>query len=209
MVIGNRGLPEDMFGFGVVGRAAKLVLVDGLNQQILREQERWSMADEEYEAAGHDVGALEVGIDQVLPHNIFVGPHKSLLESPVDRFPSVSVTAYASRPAPSDPLEDRGDVVEITMLVELSVISGPCPRGQNLLYETIAHRRVERTTEAVLRTIRLSGNLLGTVDSVTQPRGGIVNTSWIKDSKSGHGLRYVLHGSRFQYALTRRMSIYE
>jgi hypothetical protein len=207
MLIGNRGLIEDLTGFEIVGRAARIVLIDGINSEISRQQERWKQADLEFEAAGYDVGIRAKGLENISSNNIFQGPHKSLSQSTLDRFPNISVIAYASRPGTGNTQFDQMDLVEISVIVEMIVKAGPVVEGQELFYESVAHRRIERTTEAVLTVIRRSRNLLGTVNTVTQPRGGIVNSTWIRDTQDGQGDLYVLHASRFQYALNRQSSI--
>lgn len=207
MVVGNRGLAEDVTGFQTVGRAARLVLVDGINDEIDRQQERWRSADALLEAYGLDVGVSAAGLDHVDPRNVFQGPHKSLAQSPLDRFPNVSVTAYAVRPAPGNDQADRYDLVEVGLLVEVMVVSGAIVGGDDLFAESVAHQRAERTAEAALVVIRASRNLMGSVLGVTQPRGGLMNQSWTRDSGGGKGPKYVLHGSRFQYALPCPMTI--
>jgi hypothetical protein len=185
------------------------VIAQSINSEIDLHQERWRAADEEFESAGFDVGIRDAGVEHVEIMNIFQGPHKSLLTSPISFFPSISVTGYASRPGTGDALADLIDVIEISLLVETMVVAGPVAEGDELFYESLAHRRIERTSEAVIRSLRASRNLLGAVDSVTQPRGGIVNATWrrVVEEGEGQGSAYVMHGSRFQYALTRRASI--
>lgn len=208
MLIANRGPVEPVHGFEVVGRAARLVVSEGINGEIDRLQERWRMPDEEFEAAGLDVGVRAAGLEHVGPANVFQGPHKSLVTSPITRFPNVSMTAYATRPSAQNATNDRIDVPELSLLVELMVKAGPVVAGDELLYESIVHRRVERTAEALIATIAKSGNFLGTVDYISLPRGGIVNASWTRneESEGETGATYLLHGARFVYALTRRVS---
>ena len=214
MLVANRGPLEDLAGFEVVGRATRLVLIDSLNDQIDAAQERWGAADAIFEAAGNDVGIAVQGIEHVPIINVFQGPHKSLLTSTVDRFPNVSVTAYAVRPGAGDAQNDIHRNVEISLLVELMVRAGPVASatksgiGDSLFCESLAHRRVERTSEAVLKAIGASQNLLGAVLRITEPRGGIVNTSWVKATEGGNEQSYVLHGARFQYSLQRLSARY-
>lgn len=207
MIIANRGPIEDLYGFEVVRRAAQIVLIGELDAEITYQQERWRAADQELEAAGIDVGVLAQGIEYVAKENIIGGTHKSLINSPMNFFPNVSVNAFAIRPGPGDEQFDHGEVVEVTLLVEVTVKAGPVKRGEERLHLALVHRRIERTSEAVLRTIADSGNLLGAVDSITHPRGGISASSWSRDEGEGRGATYMLHGSRFTYALTRRKSI--
>ncbi len=209
MLVANRGPLEDLVGFEVVGRAARLVVIDGINAQIDTVQERWRAADQIFEAAGHDVGIAAEGVESIASDNIFQGPHKSLLTSPISRFPNVTVVAYAARPGTSNPQNDVHRTLEISLLVELMVAAGPVDARGQLFFETLVHRRVERTTEAVLKTIGSSHNLLGAVSLVGEPRGGIVNSSWTKKSEGGREETHVLHGARFQYALTRYAARYQ
>ncbi len=209
MLVANRGPIEDLVGFEVVGRAARLVIIDGVNAQIDAVQERWAAADDVFEAAGHDAGIVAEGVEHVSPENVFQGPHKSLLTSPISRFPNVTVSAYATRPGSGNPQNDVHRTLEISLLVELMVAAGPVDARGQLFFETLAHRRVERTSEAVLKTIGASQNLLGTVNPVGDPRGGIVNSSWTKKSDGGREEIHVLHGARFQYALTRYAARYQ
>ncbi len=208
-LIANRGPIEDLVGFELVARAARLVLIDGVNAQIDTLQERWMAADEVFEAAGHDVGIAVEGIEHISTENVFQGPHKSLLASPISRFPNLTVSAYASRPGTGNPQNDVHRTLEISLLVELMIAAGPVDARGQLFFETLAHRRVERTTEAVLKTIGASQNLLGTVNPIGEPRGGIVNSSWTKKSEGGREEIHVLHGARFQYALTRYAARYQ
>ena len=212
MLVANRGPLEDLVGFEVVGRAARLVLIESLNDEIDRVQDRWRAADAIFEGAEHDEGITAQGVEHVEDANIFQGPHKSLMASPMSRFPNVSVTGYAVRPGPGDQMQDVHSLAEVSLLVEFVVAAGPVDDplvGDALFCETLAHRRVERTSEAVLATIGRSRNLLGTVLQVGEPRGGIVNASWSKKTDGGAGKTFVLHGARFQYALTRLTARYE
>jgi hypothetical protein len=208
MVVPGRGPADAMHGFPSITRGARLVVGESINTEINRIQRIWLRADEAFEAAGYDVGVNDAGIENIEVSNVFGGPHKSLVASPIDRFPNVSVTAYATRPSGQDAQSDRIDVPELSLIVELMVRAGPRTVDNALLIESIVHRRVERTTEALLATISKSRNLYGTVDSISEPRGGIVNASWTRneDSEGEAGATYVLHGARFVYALIRRVS---
>lgn len=209
MLIGQHGPVEDMAGLEVVARAARLVLATGLNARIDSATSRWATADAAFEGAGYDVGVSAQGVEHVLQQDVHQGPHRSLLASSVDRFPMLSVVGYAVRPAASSPMQDVHRVVEVSLLVEFTVIAGPIGTiGDDLFCEALAHRRVERTAEAVLATIGANEHLLGTVQRVGEPKGGIVNSSWIKTTDGGAEQRYVCHGARFQYAAIRLASRY-
>lgn len=207
-LIANRGPIEPLHGFEVVGRAARLIVADGINDEIDRLQQRWFVADMDFEDQGFDIGVRDAGLEHIDVGNVFQGPHKSLAASPITRFPNVSVTCYATRPSGQNALNDHMDVPELSLLMEVMVKAGPVPVGEELLYDQILHRRVERTSEAAIAVLARSRDLLATVDAISQPRGGIVNASWTRsESMEGEtGANYVLQGTRFTYALIRRVS---
>jgi len=133
------------------------------------------------------------------------------MSSPMTRFPNVSVTGYAVRPAAGDQQQDVHRLLEISLLVEVAVVAGPIGApavGDSLFCETLVHRRIERTSEAVLATIGRSHDLLGTVLQVGEARGGIVNQSWTKKTEGGASQTFIVHGARFQYAPTRLSARY-
>lgn len=212
MLIANRGPIEDLVGLEVVGRAARLVLIENLNDEIDRVQERWSAADAVFEDAGHDVGVTALGVEYIEDLNVFQGPHKSLMAAPMTRFPNVSVTGYATRPGPGDQLQGVHRLLEVSLLAEICVAAGPVDDpdvGDSLFCETLVHRRIERTSEAVLATLGRRQDMLGTINRLGEPRGGIVNQSWTKKTAGGASQTFILHGARFQYAPTRLSARYE
>lgn len=207
-LIGNRDHPETIIGFEPLSRATRLILFEQLNDEIDRQAERWDMADLALQELGLDPGVGQIEVQHVEPGNFFEGPHKSLAESPPDRFPNVSAAGYMTIPAAANFQLDQVDVNDLTLFVETMAIAGPVPKGQEVAFETIVHRRIQRTTEAVAAVIRRSGTLLGTVNPIERPpRGGIGNPSWVKREKAGAGPRYLWQGSRLQYTLQRHAAL--
>jgi hypothetical protein len=199
---GNRGLLEDQIGFETIGRAARLVLAQGVNEQIVKQSDRWGMEDLALQAMGMDPGVGQVDIDEVPIGHIHEGPHQSILLAPPEAFPCISVMAYVS--VPSGEQFDQIDQSDITLFVETYCLAGPVPDGSDTAYETIVHRRIQRTTEAVHATLKSSPSLLGTTHPMSlPPRGGIGNASWLSRGDGGTGPRYLRHGSRLQYTLQR------
>lgn len=205
-LVANRGQLETMIGFEPVSRAARLVLYEGLNAEIASQQSRWMAADLELDRLGLDPGVGQVTVDPVPTANIFEGPHKSLVDSPIGRFPNISVMAYMTVPSPEQ--FDQFDTHDLTLFVESMAIAGPVVSGAETAYETIVHRRIQRMTEAAAAVIRRSGTLLGTVNPIQMPpRGGVGNASWLRPKEKGAGVRHVWQGSRLQYTLQRHAAI--
>lgn len=200
-LIGNRGLLEELIGFEPVTRAARLLLVRDLNDEIARQAERWGQEDLAVQSLGLDPGVGQVDVEAVADENFHEGPHISFLMAPPERFPNVSVMAYMTAPAGSQ-LLDRADTSDLTLFVDTMVKAGPVPSGQETAFETIVHRRIQRTTEAVNNVIQRDPMLLGTVLGHGPPRGGIGQQAWVRNDGTSP-TRYLWHGSRLQYTLQR------
>lgn len=204
--IGGQGFLDASVGFEQIGRACRLALAGGLNDEIDRQKARWDEADLVLQQLGFDEGVGQIDIDHVEDANLFEGPHKSLADSPVEMFPNVSVMAYMAVPSPFQ--LDQTMRSDITLFVESMAIAGPVPDGQEVAFETIVHRKIQRMTEAVAIVIKRSGNLLGTVEPIAAPpRGGIGTPTWLKGANKGSGPRHLWHGSRLQYTLQRQAAL--
>jgi hypothetical protein len=193
-------------GLGLVTRAARLVLFSGLNDELARQQDKWLEADLALQSLGMDPGVGQVEVTPVAPANFYEGPGKTLVKSPPSAFPNVNVMAYMTVASPSQAF-DQAQSSDITLFIESMAISGPVDEGAARIHEAIVHRRIERMTEAVAAVIEANPTLLGTIHELrTPPRGGIGNNSWLNSTNEGAGDRYLWHGSRLQYTLTRHHS---
>lgn len=202
-VIANQQFLESGIGLEPASRAARMLLVSRLNEQIDLWAERWRQADLALQDLGMDPGVGQVDVTHVAPENFHEGPHRSLAEQPPEAFPNVSVMAYMTVPSPSQFI-DQAESSEITLFIETMAISGPVPDGLEVAHETIVHRRIQRMTEAVAMVVSADTTLLGTVHQMrTPPRGGVGNSSWIRRKDKGAGERYIWHGSRLEYTLQR------
>lgn len=194
---------EPGMGLEPSSRAARLILFQELNDEIDKVNERWSSADLAAQALGLDTGVGQVDVPHVADSNFYEGPLRSLIEAPPEKFPNVTVMAYMTMPAARQ-FADQVDSSTITMFVESMQISGPVPDGLDLEHEVIVHRRIQRMTEAVAAVIARNPTLLGTVHDLRTPaQGGVGNSSWLRRADNGAGPRYIWHGSRLQFTLTR------
>lgn len=199
----NRGFLENQIGFEAVSRACRLLLARDLNDMIVTQSDRWRETDLALQRLGLDPGVGQVEVEAVPLDHFHEGSHESFLTSPHTAFPNVSCAGYVA--VPSGEQFDQFDSHDITLFIETMCIAGPVLEGSETAYETIVHRRIQRTTEAVNATILAPGNrtLLGTVSPIQlPPRGGIGNASWLR-REGGTGPRYLMHGSRLQYTLQR------
>lgn len=199
--IGGVGMIGDTIGFEQIGRAARLLLVERLNDAMAEQEEKWLREDLALQELGLDPGVGQVEIETIPVDHFHEGPHKSFIDAPAEAFPNVSVMAYMTVPSPEQ--FDQHETVDITLFVETMVKAGPVPDGQETAFETIVHRRIQRTTEAVHSVIWNDKSLLGTVNPIRQmPKGGIGNQSWVRKQQTSSA-RHMWHGSRLQYTTDR------
>jgi hypothetical protein len=206
-VISNRQLPEGMIGFEPVTRSTRLLLARDLNTEIDQQSERWNQADLYLQQLGFDVGVGQIDIEHIPNDHIHEGPHESFLMAPAEAFPNISIMAYVTTPSPSQAY-DTLDSHDLVLFVETMVRAGPVAVGTEVQFETIVHRRIQRTTESVNAVIRRDTTLLGSVSPQQLPaRGGIGKQAWIQNVNNETGQRYMWHGSRLEYRLQRFSTI--
>lgn len=194
---------QHSIGFEEISRAARHMLITNLDDGLAEQEAKWATADLQEQAEwGATVGQVE--LERFDPSHIFAGPHRSMIEAPPELFPNISIMAYVAKADADD--FDQLDTSMITMFVETMVITGPIGESaQDLLdHETIVHRRIQRTTEAVCDVFKRDPMLMGTVRPFQRPpNGGIGESSWVRREDKGKGPRFLWQGSRLQYTLQR------
>lgn len=202
---GNLPFPEGLIGFEPATRAMRLVLLDQINAEITAQNSRWSRADIVLQSLGLDVSVGQIDLEPVTPANLHEGPHESLLKASMSRFPNISVHAYLTQPVAGSGFGDQVDSNQLTLAVETMVKAGPVPSDglSDTAFETIVHRRIQRTTEAVNAVFRRNPTMYGTVAMIAAPPlGGIGKVSWVQREKDT-GDRFMWQGSRLQYVAQR------
>lgn len=197
--------PEVGLGFGIVARAAQLLLIQNLNDEIDHQQDRYLSADLAFQTIVGG-GPGQTVLEHVAAANIYAGPHKSLLIAPPSYFPNVSVTAYRVTPraAQSDDVDD----LDIRLAVEVMVKAGPITNLNAVDQETTLHRRIERTIEAADNVIRRDPTLIGTCvpGQDRPPIGAIGNQTDINQKSSSEPLHY-WQGGRLEYTIQRQVAL--
>lgn len=205
-LVGAQGFIGSMIGFEPATRAMRLIMHDQLNDEIDAQAERWLAADLELQAMGFDPGVGQVEVEHVEDANLLEGPHQSYLISPPTAFPMVCVMAYLTRPSATSGFGDQVDSSQITLAIDAFVKSGPVAQGVEAAHETIVHRRIQRTTEAINAVMRRNPALMGAVAPVpSPPLGGIDQAMWLRRDADGPD-RYMLQGSRLEYQAQRAAS---
>jgi hypothetical protein len=201
--LGGLLAPDGSIGFESIARAVRIILARDLNDEIDRLSDKWGSADLQMQAMGLDPEVGQVDVEHIPVDHFHEGPHESLLDAPASAFPNVSIMAYSTAPSPSQGF-DPFDSNDLRLFVETMVIAGPVPKGLESNFETIVHRRIQRTTEAVNTVIRRDKTLLGTILPQQFPvKGGIGRQSWVRPDHNEKGPRHIWHGSRLEYTLQR------
>lgn len=205
-LVGAQGAIGGYIGFEPATRAMRLIMASKLNDEIDAQASRWEHADLALQDLGFDAGVGQVEVEHVEKINIFEGPHTSYLFAPPEGFPTISLMAFYTQATPGSSAGDQYDTSQLTLAVETFVKAGPVPKGVELAYETIVHRRIQRTTEAVNAVMRRDPMLMGTVMPVpVPPRGGIDQVMWMRrDDKNTD--RHMIQGSRLEYRAERAAS---
>lgn len=206
MLPGPTNQLQNGVGFEFVTRAARLALFAGLNDEIDAQSARWKKADLASQAQGLDPQVGQIDVQHVLPQNMHDGPRTSLITSPPSFFPNFAVMAYTTRPSAVQAF-DQANSSDLTLFIEAMAITGPVPDGLEAVHETIVHRRIERMTEAIAIVMERNQTLMGTVHAmVTPPQGGVGTSSVLRNQDKGSGPKYLWHGSRLIYTVTRHHS---
>lgn len=205
---GNR--PEELtqdIGPEIVNRATRLTLLSDLNDELARVGSRWNQSDLAIQAVGMDVGIGVTELEPFVPANIHEGPHRSILSAPPSAFPFVTIGSHIAVPT-GGPSLDQLNTYDITLMVECYVKSGPYIEATALHHETVVHRRILRTIEAINIAIRQTKNLHGTVLPL---EGGarmvIHDQAEVSGSETTSGKRYLQQGARLQYTVQRNSAL--
>lgn len=192
-------------GFEEVGRATLKILVESLNDEIEERTNKWDLDDLDLQSLLGGIG--QVDVQPVDLEDFHDGPHPSVLKRAPERFPAVSVMSYFSQPVTSE--IDQASGSSLKLAVEAFCVSGPVVEAALPQHETIVHRRILRTTEAINAVLMRERTLCGVVQpGITQgPRGGPGPQSFLRKEESGGGPDYIWQGSRLEYTL-QRLSTY-
>lgn len=148
-------------------RALLLQLKANVNDKLDELNEFWKPKDEELAAAlGYEY------VDSTCEHiAVFSDGHRpSFIDAPIENYPNISVMAYHAEPSPEQ--FDQADSYSNTAFVELIVKSQTFEDDDLKVREdaeTVVNRRVQRTADAVQRSVSLDPTLGGTIFTLQNP----------------------------------------
>lgn len=122
-----------------------------INNYIEIEETHGATLDAEIaSASGRD--PVGVTLERFDARYIHYGHRPSMIEAPIEEYPSMSVMAYMASPSATNMNADYGHSFTVKCAIEMIVKSGPYPPDDRAgIGEDIVGRRLKRTTEAVHR----------------------------------------------------------
>lgn len=135
------------FGLEELARSAFLILIDELNEEFDKENQKWAARDQEL-AAARGLTYEPVVLEEIALENFHLGFQPSLIEAsaPRSEYPNVVVMSFQARPSAQDDYDQASnysDRLYIETMVKASLDDGP----------EVADRRVKRTANAINNVI--------------------------------------------------------
>lgn len=153
-------------GLERISRETLLILFASLNREIAVQASIWSAYDASF-AASMGRTYTPITIEPVPSRSFFAGHRPSLIESPSEWFPNVSVYAPGSAPSPYQLDQLHGE--QTTLHVQAMAKAGPYAKddvsgvGEELLWS-----RINRTLDAVIYVMVASRGINGLVMGLTE-----------------------------------------
>lgn len=197
-------------GLEQIQRAAFFVLFDTVNNALPLVEAAWAASDQSF---SQRTGRVHVPttLERVENANFHEGLNPSLIQSPADKFPNVSVLAYRATPGPGSDLYDHQEVYRVTLVIETMVRSSE-KEGTDM-----CNRRAHRMVQAIHTCMMANKNLGGIVSgfdgtpttNVTEmftrkDRGG---SSSSRGARTSYGPEWFWQGGRLEYAVRKEATM--
>ena len=189
------GLPQ-------IQRAALYVLRDTLNIALGEIETAWAASDEEF-ANDFDREYTPIVLERVALIDFHEGFRPSLIRSPKERIPNVSVMCYRATPGAASALNDHMDIYNVPLVIE-TMLKASAAEGEEIL-ERRAHRMVEAIMACMSRNQTLGGIVSGLS---TNPTSNLTEMFPRKDSGKGntrtaYGQEWLWQGGRIEYTVRK------
>lgn len=186
------------------------LLVENLNDAIDVENARQAARiDGPFETlTGRGLGTITA--EHVDLANFHMGHRPSMIDAPSINYPSVTVMAYTTSPAPTNVGMDHQRDHSIVLAVECLVKSDPVPLDDDSSDgEEVVERRVKRTGEAIAYVVAMNRDLDGYVFAPTQEPVVSWGEVFARDEViDGTDERFFWQGVRLQYTYGKTSPIF-
>lgn len=191
----------------IVQRAALLQIKNNLSEQVAHQEDIWAQRDRAF-AEEMGAGYVPIQIEVPDPARFYAGARPSLIEAPIQFWPSITVRSNSSS-ASSDQL-DEIDVSDVPLFIEILCKAGPVPQAkvhgtEGIRTDGIVDAQCQRLSSAVIGCIAQDKTLGGVVASISRPGKIKSSTPFTRPGATGQGNGdyYVFQGKQLEYVTTR------
>jgi len=182
------------FGLERLQREVLIALHASINPELEVQQAFWDPFDQEY-AAIFNQRYDPLYIEPIPDENFLDGHRPSLIDAPAERFPNISVMAFNADPIGQGAGTDQSEEFNRQVYIEVMCKSSPAP-SDVVGFEQEVNRRIQRTTDAVLkvflgnRTLNRTAFPLGVTPTVS------ISEVFAGRLEKGVGERFLWQGGR-------------
>lgn len=192
---------EPGLGTEEIQRAVITQIRAHLADEIAGLKDLWDARDRDYCAM---IGAQfePTIIPKVKDSNFYTGTKPSLVQAPLDRWPSI--TAFCGELVPAGDQPDHFGTLNIPIYVEVLCAAGPVEQeeiynAKGIVTEEILDRMLSRLTDAVHLCI-MRNPTLGILAGNLTPPSLITSQPFARAEEKGTGTRYIFQGRQLSYS---------
>lgn len=198
------GADEEM-----VQRAAIVQIFKNLAAAIQYEEGLWAARDLAFsEAMGRKFVPIHIEVPK--PDAFYTGPRPSLIESPVEFWPSITARCNSGRAAPPNDQLDQMDTVAVDLFIEILCKAGPVAQTElhqraGIEADGMVDAQVQRLTAAVQGCIAMDKTLGGVAQYIAQAPTVKPSIPFARPGTGpgGTGDYYLFQGKQLQYAIIK------
>lgn len=207
-------MPSNLRGQPALGDDAELVqrvaivqIKEILAQAVEYQQNLWDLRDKDF-AQSMGRKFERIVIDVPTDDNFYTGPRPSLVESPIEFWPSITARCNNSKPSQEGQL-DQVDVIDLDLYIEVLCKAGPVPQTElheqkGIETEGVVDAQGQRLTAAVQSCISVDKTLGGVVQRISRPATIKPSKPFARPSTpKGSNDYYVFYGKQLNYIVTK------
>ena len=191
----------------LVQRAALEQIIRWLAESVEYQQNLWDQRDRDF-AQRMGRKYERIVIDVPTPDNFYTGPRPSLVESPVEFWPSITARCNSSKSSVEQQL-DQIDVIDLDLYIYVLCKAGPVPQTElhtlkGIEVEGIVDAQGQRLTAAVQGCISVDKTLGGIVQRISKPPTIKPSLPFSRpEAPNGTGDYYIFYGKQVNYTVTK------
>ena len=187
----------------LIQRAAALQIIDNLPAQITIQQTLWEARDQDW-ATDTNRPMASTTIKSVNPRSVYLGHRLDLQVAPNDTLPAITVRCLDSAPSEDRVQPDQYDSLELVLIVEVWVSSGPFDDPvANQSDQDQIDRQLHRLTAAVRGCINADRSLGSTTMGIQRPPRSRSSLPFVRKSDATNvGKKFLVQATELTYSVT-------